>query len=391
MAITEVCGWECRIAVVGAAASPSANHWHTANNTPTISTSTVRTGTAALRINAAATTQYLARTIARTVVSGRVYFRYVDGPATEVGIITFINASGNSSIRMTAANELRVQAGAGTAVTFTSALTANTWYRIDFLLDCSTGTASMKARLDGGTEQESTVAQASANNTSVRYGANGAQTMEFFFDDMVMGDATGDYPFGPGQVERMKPDSDGTHNIAADPNEQFGFDAAGADLSNATTTAWQSVDDDDLTSLSDFIRQDITGAAAYVEVNFAAAPFAHDALAVNVVSSWHASATGANTVGLHIIDGGTDAVVTDDAGDDLSDFSNTTVTFDSKVYATAPSGGVWTEAKLSALKARMGYSTDVIGQPYWDGIMLEVAYGDLRVPRFTAYPQLLAH
>ena len=82
------------------------------------------------------------------------------------------------------------------------------------------------------------------------------------------------------------------------------------------------------------------------------------------------------------VDGATDAVVTDDAGDDLSDFSNTTVTFDSKVYTTAPSGGAWTQTKLDALKARMGYSTDVVGIPYWDGVMLEVAYGD-EPPAFT--------
>ena len=282
MAITDICGWECRIAIAGAANAPDERHWDTANNTPTISTTTVRTGTASLRINAAAATQYLAKTIARTIVSGRVYFRYVDGPATEVGIITFINASGNSSIRMTAANELRVQAGAGTAVTMGSALSADTWYRLDFLCNTSTGTASMKARIDGGTEYESTASQASANNTSVRFGANGAQTMEFFFDDLVMGDAAGDYPFGSGTVEKMSPDSDGAHNIAADPNEQFGYDAAGADVQDSATDVYTYVDDVDLTSTADFIRQDVAGTGAYVAVAFPAAPHSWDALALNV-------------------------------------------------------------------------------------------------------------
>jgi hypothetical protein len=39
----------------------------------------------------------------------------------------------------------------------------------------------------------------------------------------------------------------------------------------------------------------------------------------------------------------------------------------------APAAATWTPATVNGLKARVGYSTDVTPNPYWDGLLLEVA------------------
>jgi hypothetical protein len=371
MAIDFVCGWECRIAVTGATPAPDARHWNTISGTPSISTTTVRTGTASLRTNTTAAAQYTSRTVARTIVAGRAYFRFASFPDATGAFILNVNTNGNSAIRCTSTGQLELDQGAAASVDFDSPISLNTWYRVDWLADCSTGTASIKARLNGGTEYSASNAQASVNITAVRFGPASAITTDIFFDDAILGDSAGEYPFGAGTVEGVKPDSDGTHSFTVG---DFGY-TAGGNVATSATDVSSYVDDDDLTSTSDLIQQKVANSTGYVEVNFASPSATHDAQALAVVSSWHASATGSNTVGLHLIDGATEAVVTDDAGDDLSDFSNTTITFDYKVYTTAPSGGAWTNAKLAALKARMGYATDVVGIPYWDGVMLEVAFG----------------
>lgn len=394
MAIDHVCGYECRINVTGAVPAPDERHWDTANGTPTISTTTVRTGTAALRSNPTAATAYMGKTVARTVVAGRVYVRFAAFVGAGDGQVAFIanaNANGNLSVTIDSSGQVRVKAGAGTAVTVNSPLSTGIWYRIDWLADSSGGTASMKARIDGGTESEATNVQASVNITSVRTGIHSAATADVFYDDLIVGTVSGDYPFGDGTVERMKPTRDGTHSFTAG---DFGYDTAGADILTSATDVWTKVDDDDLTSTADLIRQKVIRSTGYVEVGFGSAPFSHDALAVNCVSSWHASATGANTIGLRMIDGGSTKVLTDDAGDDLSDFSNTTITFHHLVQTTAPSGGAWTAAKIGALLLRMGFSTDVIGIPYWDGVMLEIAYAPApatQQPRRNPFIQLLSN
>jgi hypothetical protein len=374
MAITEVCGWECRIVTGGAAASPDEKHWDSITGVPAISTSTVRTGTAALRINPSAATLSLRKTIARRLLTMQVYFRFAVLPGANANFIRLVNASGTPVVACDNAGVITLKLGAGTASASLGTISTNTWYRLDLKVDTSGATATMTGKIDGGTEQTSSVAQTAANMTEISFGFSSAATCDVFFDDFIAGDTITEYPYGAGTVERMKPTRDGTHSFTAG---DFGYDTAGANVGTSDTTVYTYVDDDDLTSITDgvLIRQKVVRSTGYVEVGFGSAPHSWDAQAVNVVSSWHASTTGANTVGLKMNDGGTIAAMTDAAGDALSDFSNATVTFAEKIVVTPPSGGTWTTAKIAAVLLRMGYSTDVLGIPYWDGAMLEVAYG----------------
>ena len=371
MAIDFVCGFECRIVTPGAAPTPDERHWDTSATGAAISTATVRSGTAALRLNPAGANMNIQKTIARTVVAGRFYIRIASMPTTVGPVLRLIDANGNLNINVDTDGTIKTQVGVGADSSNAATLTTNTWYRLDWLADSSSGTASMKLRVDGGAEVTATNAQVSANMTSVMVGQASSETYDIFYDDMILGTVAGDYPFGAGTVERMKPTRDGTHSFTAN---DFRYNAAGANIATSATDVNTYVDDDDLTSISDFIAQRVVRSTGYVEVGFGTAPFAHDALAVAVVSSWHASTTGANTVGLKMNDGGTLKNMLDEAGDGLADYSQTSVVFSEKILTAPPSGGTWTKAKLDAVLLRMGYATDVVGEPFWDGAMLEVAY-----------------
>ena len=382
MAVDFVCGWECRIALAGAVPTPDERHWDapTTATVLTIDTSTVRSGTASLRTNATGTADSLQKLIARTTVAGRVYVRFASFAAS--AFVRNLNANGNLDCLIDGSGNVTVKAGAGTAVAV-GTLSLNTWYRLDWLADTSTGTASMKARIDGGTEATATNAQVSANMTAVHFGPKAAVTIDIFYDDLILGTASGDYPFGAGTVERMKPTRDGSHSFTAN---DFRYNAAGANILTSATDVNTYVDDDALSTITDFIAQRVVRSTGYVEVGFGTAPFTHDAQAVNVVSSWHASTTGANTVGLKMNDGGTLQNMLDESGDGLADYSQTTVVYSEKVLTAPPSGGTWTKAKLDAVLLRMGYSTDVVGEPFWDGVMLEVAYAITEPTGTTIYP-----
>lgn len=392
MAIDFVCGWECRSAIAGAAATPDELHWDSAAAAGgSISTSTFRTGTAAFRNNCAANTANFNKAISRTIVSGRFYFRIATAPgaAETPHIINFANASGNLLLRVTTTGQLVAIAGAGSPVNVGSPMSTNTWYRIDFLANSSGGTASIKARIDGGTEGESTNVQASVSMTTMRVGVFTNATCDFFFDDLIIGDATSDYPFGVGYVERMKPSRDGTHIFTA---ADFGENTAGADVSTSATNVNTFVDDDDMTSTADLIRQKAIRTAGYLEVGFGTPPRWYPAQAVNVISSWHAATTTADTMGMKLVDGASIKNVTDEAGDGLTDVSQTSIIILEKILTTAPSGGEWTSTKLAAVLIRAGYSDDVTPNPYWDGVMLEVAYGpEQPILRVNPYIQLLPH
>ena len=371
MAITEICGWECNIAVAGAILVPDEKHWDSPVAGIAVSVTNPRTGTRCLTATAAAESEYLGKTVARTIVAGRVYVRFETLPDATTHFIGNINANGSGLIRCTSAGQLTIQAGAGSTVNLGSPISTGQYYRIDWLYDCSTGTASLKAKLDGGTEVESTNAQASVNITAIRLGPQTTVTATVRFDDFIAGDAAGDYPFGGGTVEKIIPSSDGTHSFTAG---DFGYDSAGADVAVSATDVNTYVDDGRLDTSAEFIRQKVARSTGYCEVNFANPTNSGDPLAVNLLSSWHAAGTGADTMGIKWNDGGTLADGIDVAGDGLADVSNTTVGNAENIRTTKPSGGAWTNAALTGLAARFGYSTDVVAIPYCDAIMLEVAF-----------------
>ena len=53
------------------------------------------------------------------------------------------------------------------------------------------------------------------------------------------------------------------------------------------------------------------------------------------------------------------------------DMSQTALQYKSTVVT--PGAGIWSQAAVNGLVARVGYSTDSSPNPYWDSIVLEAA------------------
>jgi hypothetical protein len=291
----------------------------------------------------------------------------------------------NIDIEVDNAGAVVAHIAGGTTSASAGTVSTGTWYLIDWLADTTTGTASLKIRLDGGTERESTLAVATANMTGVQFGPRGAITCDAFYDDIIYGDSAGDYPFGVGTVEGMHPTRDGTHSFTAG---DFGYDTAGANVGTGDTTVYQKLDDAALTDTSDLIRQKVIRTTGYVEIGFGTAPYTYDAQAINVVNSYHAAGTGADTFGVKMNDGGTIKALTDEAGDGIFDVSDTTIAISDKILTSAPSGGSWTKTKIDAILIRGGYSGDVNAIPYWDGCAMELAYGAAPAAGTTLKPPM---
>ena len=372
MALDFACGWECRLVTASATNSPAEPHWNSYTGTPSVSTTTFRTGLAAARLNPAGATKYFGKAVNRKVVAARVYLRFATFPVgVTTPIISFVNASGTAFVRAQSTGQLYLDVGAGSDQTFGSPLSLDTWYQLDLLADSTGSDTILKGRLDGGSEVTAQVTQASVNFTDFRIGATAAVTFDMFCDDLVLGTATGDYPIGAGTVEGLHPDADGTHSFTAG---DFGYDAAGANVGLSDTNVYTYVDDPALSTITDFIRQKVVRTTGYVEVQFPDPVSTADPQIVNVVLSMHSSGTTANTVGWKLNDGGTILGINDAAGDFLSDISNTARADISKGFATKPSSGAWTLSAIQGLRVRYGYAGSVGSFPYWDGVVLEVAF-----------------
>lgn len=377
MAVTFVCGFECRLIAAGAANAPAEVHWNTFNNAPAISTTIKRTGAASGRVNPAATTRYWGRALATgtRTVAGRIYFRVEAMPAGTLSILGLVNASGSVNLRLNGTTgQLLWDIGAGSDTNFDSPITTGTWYRVDFLADSTGANTTVLAKLDGGTEASYSFAQAAADFTDVRVGLTAASSStDIYYDDIVIGDATGDYPFGAGTVEGLVPTADGTHSFTAG---DFAYDTAGGNVAVGATDVFGKLDEGDMTVTTDLIRQAVVRSTGYVEVGGWSPVSGADPQGVVVVLSMHSSTTGANTAGWKANDGGTIVAINNAGGTGLTDISNTTISQISRTFAARPAGGAWTLSALTNLKIRFGYSTDVVGIPYWDAVMLEVAFPD---------------
>ena len=198
-----------------------------------VQTSTVRTGTYALRVNPTTTgtgsygvTGPLRTTgaignnltnVSATSTFARFYFRYATKPAANYEEIAMLTISGGANQRMGLVlnssgtismygNSTSTEILAGTTV-----LAANTWYRIEF--DMRTGTTpSFLMKLNGATELSTSSVSLGAGNLGVlRLGKNfnsNGQTVDFFYDDIAVTDT--DFP-ADGAVKMLVPNASGTY------------------------------------------------------------------------------------------------------------------------------------------------------------------------------------
>ncbi|MEO3860873.1 hypothetical protein [Acrocarpospora sp. B8E8] len=186
--------------------------------TTALSTTTVRTGSRALRIATTNTTSSVRYHVfsSNQAVAGfqRVYLFVASLPSATTYICRFLDTANSStgSIRLTTAGRLQLMTANGNQIGSDSDILAtNTWYMVELGTD-ATGSGTLEGRLDG-------VSFASGANSSqgdwarITLGVITTNaTADLFFDDWAINDASGSaqnsWP-GPGGILHLIPNGDG--------------------------------------------------------------------------------------------------------------------------------------------------------------------------------------
>lgn len=371
------CGWECGVMAV---------HW-TAVGSPSISTSTVRSGARSLRVNPTAAVQGVTQTYAASnVLVARVYVRFATLSATVMPLLT-VNVGGsprcgayfNSADSKIYAARSTITLGA----TGVSVVTGQ-WYCVDVGVDTHANPWLVEVRVDGVACGSAGVALAANTYTLLALGdADSTKTHDLFFDDLVLSQTFADYPIGGGYVNHFVPTADGTHNIAG--TADFTRTLTGTDILNATTTAYQLIDDAPLESGASVDWINLVAppnATDYVECIYGPASGISTPTvaprAVEVIAGYHQAGTTVGNMEIRLNDNGTNNTVytaTAVAG-------VTSVAYARKHYATAPTGGAWTvvsgAGNFNNLRVRFGSPAAVDANPdqYLDCTMIEAEFAD---------------
>jgi hypothetical protein len=306
------CGFECRPFAAGVMP-----HWDTGSAVET-STTTVRSGARALRIQITANQKDVTGLVGTsgTTKVWRVYIRFATLPDADTLLAYYDYGGTNAGVGFRVSDSTLC---AGTAVSGVEsfgtngvAVTTGVWYRADIKSVGSVVTGTVDVQVDGSACTQATAAFVSANSTFPKFGTSGSNvTMDAFYDDVLLSETAGDYPLGAGFVNHFVPTADGTHNVAGAAD----FDRTdGTDITNATTTAWQLVDDVPLESIAgaptDYISMTAPpNTTDYVELVFGPAsgistPTAGPR-AVEVIADIAQAGTGTGNVLLSLNDNGT--------------------------------------------------------------------------------------
>lgn len=223
-------------------------------------------------------------------------------------------------------------------------VTANVLYCIDLKADFTVNPHLINVRVNGSACGQASEARAiDSTGGWIAIGSGNAHTATYRVDDVLICTDLTDYPIGPGFVNHFIPTADGTHNISGTGDFQRGN--TGVDILNATTTAWQLIDDVPLPSgavdQADNQRgvAPATPATDYVECIFGPAPGINAPTrpprAVEAILAYHqiSTTTGQSTVRLN--DNGT----TNDILNTGAAAGVTTYRYARKQYATAVAGG----------------------------------------------------
>jgi hypothetical protein len=383
MAVVYLCGWECGDTLTK----------QTVTANVTIATTPVRTGQRSLRVNASGThyMQHFLNT-AQVTSAVRVYVRWTSLPSTAADHPFLINiASAGTQARVTVTNlgVLKFGFTPGSYVTHATTVVTGRWYRFDLLVQNNdgSGTKKMDIQVDGvAGPSQSTLVEAGANTTAWRFGYTGSTTSEVHYDDAIIGNDAGDYPFGEGQVDAVYPNADGTHSFTVG---DFGDDLAVV-LSSSTVLHQklaETIMPLSAAALSaSFLEQIVTRTTGYLEFLFNTAGITGDPKGICMVAAMQAETAAAATAQVRANDNGTV-----EAGTTVgTSVSVTTIKHAYKVVALRPSTSTaWTASSMGTLRVRWGYSGDADPDIRLDALIIEIDHPG-RVFKAFPYPQILA-
>ena len=169
---------------------------------------------------------------------------------------------------------------------------------------------------------------------------------------------SGDYPIGPGTVVALRPDGMGTSVNTGSFREDDG--------SVIDANTYNRLDNSPISDTTQYVRQQTIGTGDYVEFTLDNTSTSC-VTGVSAILAFRSATTAANDGKTSIFSGSTERIILD------GDMSQTTQQYVSSILnpATAP----WTPSAVNGLRLRIGYSSDVTPNPYWDSVLLEVATG----------------
>ena len=209
--------------------STTAGMEYTSNigTTPTISTGTIRSGTYSLNTTLAGAGtsgiryEFTAAADSASSIISRANINIATLPSTTIQIMCMRDNAGTYQlcIRMTATGILQLwneednaQVGSNS-----SALSTNTWYRLEMLYDfgtAATADSDTIGYIDGAIFASSAVQNYANGNTFADFGILQSATGSIFWDDMAINDGGGSkFTPGEGKVVSLHPNGNGT-NVA---------------------------------------------------------------------------------------------------------------------------------------------------------------------------------
>ena len=343
----------------GAVSSAGGGLFTTLTGAPTADAATFRNGGYSLRIADAAagsTVGALKTFTATNVVVARFAIRLSALPSVSSSLVYVDSATDLVFGYDQPSQKFSLTLGASTA-TSASTVSAGSWYVIDLRYDLRANPNLGDWRVDGVAQTQ--VTRAAAASTANGFGLGATTNPSIYtanFDDLIVANQAKAYPIGNGKVVRLIPDGVGTHNTPGDfrDDDNTAVDAA----------SWQRIDDVPVTGTTDYVLQLNNSATSYLEFSFGNT--AETCIReVSAVVAYRSATTTANTGKTSVFAGGTESVVFS------GDMSETTLTYASALVT--PAAAPWTQAAVNGLVTRIGYAGDANPDPYWDGLMLELA------------------
>ena len=329
-----------------------------ATGSPTIVTTPVRTGSRALSCAASGAGCYVRYTIpaGNRKVTQSFYFRISSLPGSgtpEFAAIGHTTVKG--VVRVNSSGACQALITGGLVQTHGTTLVAGTWYRLDMVVDSSTGTWTLDWSIDGTSGTQATSSQTAADITGAYAGITTASTITVYYDDWAIATGSSDYPIGPHSVESLIPSADGTHNIGSSGDfDSFTTTA----FSNYTTTGYSYIGHRPLqyaNTADQVIRQDINGATNYMEFTLenmsGSNPVGVRAYGVHVESASVGASNGEMRL---LLSDNTEVLTTGSISMiNSTEDPSTTVTLRDRMCID-PSGG-WDATKVNGLKVRLGF------------------------------------
>ena len=256
------CGFEEGIAGV---------HWTVSS--ATFVTASPISGTYSLRCNPSASIQHATSIISLAggvhVVRFRVNFSTLPNAQVFLGGSTDGGAWFNN-----ADSKIYAKVIGGSLVASGVSVTTGVTYFIDVNIDTTANPWIVDVQVSGSAcGQASRALTGTTSAKAIRVGCTETNsTADLLIDDVLYSTTSGDYPLGNGYVNHFVPTADGTHNIAG--TGDFQRTTTGTDILNASTTAFQLVDEVPLeATVTDWINMVAPpNATDYVECIFGPAP-----------------------------------------------------------------------------------------------------------------------